>query len=364
MLMGFGFASVAGRPTDFDEASTSYMHRFVTGMSVGLGDIITFTGVFAKEEDKVRDNADVDFYRQWYDEALNKGMHTKLLDAQPKSKQSTIQVVGLGLGRTGSTSVALALGKLGFLSIHDDEQPDLAEEFWAEEVGAITKDQLHQLFGMYGYNASFKTDYHWVAKHPEVKAILTVRDSPDKYVDSWLKAAPFVDLMQQRPYTWMPSSRALVQSFEEEYKGETTGGHPENYLHRETLKNNYVRYIEEVKAAIPAQRLLILNVKDGWGKPIPDGSFPHVHDRVKLEGEMFVVRGLTWIWPAVLIYIPVFTLLTFKKCRSFLTPQRGLSLSHGSAWSMVDKVYAVLVGITLAIVKRITLSITKLRSSY
>jgi len=50
MLMGFGFASVAGRPTDFDEASTSYMHRFVTGMSVGLGDIITFTGVFAKEE--------------------------------------------------------------------------------------------------------------------------------------------------------------------------------------------------------------------------------------------------------------------------------------------------------------------------
>lgn len=86
------------------------------------------------------------------------------------------------------------------------------------------------------------------------------------------------------------------------------------------------------------------------GKPIPDGSFPHVHDRVKLEGEMFVVRGLTWIWPAVLIYIPVFTLLTFKKCRSFLTPQRGLSLSHGSAWSMVDKVYAVLVGITLAIV--------------
>lgn len=104
-------------------------------------------GVFAKEEDIVRDNADVDFYRQWYDEALNKGMHTKLLDAQPKSKQSTIQVVGLGLGRTGSTSVALALGKLGFLSIHDDEQPDLAEEFWAEEVGAITKDQLHQLFG-------------------------------------------------------------------------------------------------------------------------------------------------------------------------------------------------------------------------
>ena len=86
------------------------------------------------------------------------------------------------------------------------------------------------------------------------------------------------------------------------------------------------------------------------GKPIPDGSFPHVHDRVKLEGEMFVVRGLTWIWPAVLIYIPVFTLLTFKKCRSFLTPQRGLSLSHGSAWSMVDKVYAVLVGITLAVV--------------
>ena len=35
--------------------------------------------------------------------------------------------------------------------------------------------------GSYGYNASFKTHYMWVAQHPEVKAILTVRDTPDKY---------------------------------------------------------------------------------------------------------------------------------------------------------------------------------------
>jgi hypothetical protein len=29
-------------------------------------------------------------------------------------------------------------------------------------------------------------DYEWVAENPEFKAILTVRDNPDKFVDSWL----------------------------------------------------------------------------------------------------------------------------------------------------------------------------------
>ena len=42
-----------------------------------------------------------------------------------------IQVAGLGLGRTGTTSVAMALmihdTILGFSVIHDDEQPELTE---------------------------------------------------------------------------------------------------------------------------------------------------------------------------------------------------------------------------------------------
>jgi len=59
-----------------------------------------------------------------------------------------------------------------------------------------------------------------------------------------------------------------------------------------------------VQDTIPPERLLTFNVKQGWaplcdflGHPIPDGiPFPHVHTRAKLEGEMFFLRLVTWVW--------------------------------------------------------------------
>ena len=53
------------------------------------------------------------------------------------------------------------------------------------------------------------------------------------------------------------------------------------------------------------------NVKQGWKPlcefldvPVPEGiPFPHVHTRAKLEGEMFFLRMITWIWPLVLMIL-------------------------------------------------------------
>ena len=59
--------------------------------------------------------------------------------------------------------------------------------------------------------------------HPEVKAILTVRDDPDKYVDSWLAAALFVEILKRPPFCWMATVNELMESFVEEYRMETTG---------------------------------------------------------------------------------------------------------------------------------------------
>lgn len=69
-----------------------------------------------------------------------------------------------------------------------------------------------------GFNATFKTaDYLWVARHEEVKGILTVRDTPDKYVDSWLAAAPFIDIVKRAPYCWIKTLESLLPSLEQEY---------------------------------------------------------------------------------------------------------------------------------------------------
>ena len=42
------------------------------------------------------------------------------------------------------------------------------------------------------------------------------------------------------------------------------------------------------------------------GQPVPEGVvFPHVHTRAKLEGEMFFLRVITWIWPLVVLAIVI-----------------------------------------------------------
>ena len=58
----------------------------------------------------------------------------------------------------------------------------------------------------------------------------------------------------------------------------------------------YHRHLEEVKAAVPADRLLVFSVAEGWaplcaflGLPVPDQPFPRVNDRDAIKRD---IRGM------------------------------------------------------------------------
>jgi hypothetical protein len=299
---------VIARPTNFQEHSESKAKRFWMGSWVGVETVLAFLG----------------YYHVVYDET------TPEENCQSKSggwDPTAIQVVGVGLGRTGSTSLALALEYLGYTVIHDDEHVQLSDLYEAEGKGGITRDELHEIVGQRGYNATFKTDAQYVADHPEVKGILSVRDSTESYVASWLKAAPFVDYLQQRPFRWMQVAQQTMGSFEAEYKSGITMGQPDKYLDPEVLGQAYDEYNDWVKHNIPSERLLVFNVKQGWeplckflNKPVPEGvPFPHVHDRVKLQGEMFVLWLVTWIWPMGIILPTVLLLCLWRGMKKLLS---------------------------------------------
>jgi Sulfotransferase domain len=57
-------------------------------------------------------------------------------------------------------------------------------------------------------------------------------------------------------------------------------------LDRDGLINGFLAHDAAVKAAIPASRLLVFDVKQGWaplcafvGKPVPADPFPRTNDR-------------------------------------------------------------------------------------
>jgi len=277
------------RPTILQEQKVGYYKSFLRGAYVGFTTFIGLAGFYESEEVKA---------------GLRPG-GSLIIDAEEEEEdRTTIKIVGLGLGRTGTTSLAMALEILGYNVVHDDEHVENTDLSQALDDYLIDDDKFYEILGLRGYNVTFNAGEIWARDHPEVKGILTVRDSPDKYVDSWLVAAPFIDIIQTRPFSWMGSVASLMPDFEAQYYSETTGDKPEDYLDREALRATYVKYVEEVQDTIPPERLLTFNVKQGWaplcdflGHPIPDGiPFPHVHTRAKLEGEMFFLRLVTWVW--------------------------------------------------------------------
>jgi Sulfotransferase domain len=119
------------------------------------------------------------------------------------------------------------------------------------------------------------------AAFPEAEVIHSQR--PD---DSWWKSFSQTIgklLRVQHTLTLPPHIRAMFDAVVETVGIGTFGTLTPD---RETALAVYHRRAEEVRQAIPAERLLVFDVADGWaplcaflGKPVPDLPFPHLNER-------------------------------------------------------------------------------------
>lgn len=124
--------------------------------------------------------------------------------------------------------------------------------------------------------------------YPDAKVILTVRDSPEQWHQSFLST---ID-----PYTrWLTGPTSGV--YEYIYRLLTPKGaywHFNNVRQRHFMYPNfeengkifYQEYIEEIQRLVTRERLLIFNVREGWaplcgflGKEKPKWEFPKINER-------------------------------------------------------------------------------------
>jgi hypothetical protein len=124
------------------------------------------------------------------------------------------------------------------------------------------------------------TSYEALADYyPDAKVILTVRD-PEKWFQSTQNTIFSPHWME-----FVPSSEAGA------YMKATIYDFFDNRMHdRDHLIHRFEEHIDEVKAAIPADRLLVFEVAQGWeplcnflGMETPSGEFPHVNDTKALQ---------------------------------------------------------------------------------
>jgi hypothetical protein len=185
----------------------------------------------------------------------------------------SLKVIGAGFGRTGTRSLKEALEILGFAPCHH-----MVEVFMhPEQVPLWDKAALGQMTDWDELFANYESACDWPSCYfyPDAKVILSLRDPK-----SWYKSVA-ATIMPAMMKPKDGDERRLPGIFGPKIIGEDT-------FHNDFSEKNMIRvyeaHNEEVKRAIPKDRLLVFEAKDGWaplckllGVAVPDQPYPSMN---------------------------------------------------------------------------------------
>lgn len=198
-----------------------------------------------------------------------------------------LKVIGAGLGRTGTLSLKFALEYLGFGPCHH-----------MAEIFANAADQLPKWLGVIDgqpdWDAVFDgfesaVDYpgctYWRAladTYPDAKIILSVRN-PESWFNS-VTTTIFSDHML---------GRMAQGPFKPFFDAAVTADFGDRIGDRDFMVDYFERRNAAVLAALPAERVLVFEAKQGWeplcaflGVPVPDVPYPRVNSKEQMGERM------------------------------------------------------------------------------
>lgn len=205
-----------------------------------------------------------------------------------------MKVIGVGLGRTGTYSLRMAIDRLGLGPCYHMEDVvqnmPLRVPHWNAALGghpdwAATFDGFESAVDW--PTACFYREL--LEAFPSAKFVLTERN-PETWADSIgstiLKLLAGRSEAPEEMRGWLDMCAAVIQKNGIEID-----------FNREQLAQAFVAHNEAVKKAIPADKLLIYTVRQGWdplcnflGKSAPDEPFPRTNNREEfwdlVEGNM------------------------------------------------------------------------------
>jgi len=215
-----------------------------------------------------------------------------------------IKVIGAGLGRTGTMSLKMALEQLGygqcFHMVELLNQPQLLPHF--KQLYRIGITDWERLFDNYQSTTDYPTClyYREILEHyPRAKVVLTIRD-PEQWYNS----------VRQTIYRGKPKNvsdalrliRNLIRSSDTRkvapvfrYADQLiwSGQFQSTFEDKNFALQCYQKHIDEVIKNVPADQLLIFDVREGWaplcqflGVPIPAQPFPRSHQRQSFNEKM------------------------------------------------------------------------------
>ncbi|EQL01441.1 hypothetical protein OCS_02843 [Ophiocordyceps sinensis CO18] len=232
----------------------------------------------------------------------------RAIDTLPDVKDAMgMEILVLGMPRTGSISIRHALRELGYTCFHGailEESPEKFA-FWEEAIRAkyygegqpFGRRELDKLLG--GFNVAINYPGTMFAEemiraYPNAKVILTTRD-----VDKWQESLKrSVDAsITWRSFDWIAPFDPIWGPWWRFHKLEHR---IRPLIAPRGERRAFLDHYETMKKLVPKERLLEYRVGEGWerlceflGKDVPVGPFPHVNK----TGQFLDGRRMRW-WHA------------------------------------------------------------------
>lgn len=192
----------------------------------------------------------------------------------------TLKIIGAGFGRTSTLSLKSALETLGFDPCYHMMEVS-ANKGFADYWGAAARgDAVDWDVVFQGYQATVDwpaaTYWRELADHyPDAKVLLSVRD-PEAWYKSVMNTIYGADNRKwfEALYKDLPQRQMIDRIFDTTFDGKI--------LDKDHAIRVFNTHTAEVKAAIPADRLLVYEVGSGWDPictflnlPVPNKDYPH-----------------------------------------------------------------------------------------
>jgi len=199
----------------------------------------------------------------------------------------SLSVINAGFGRTGTMSIKIALEKLGFGPCHHMEEVfknPTQLPYWQKAANGEVMD-WDEVFQGYSSAVDWPSGHYWrelAEFYPESKVLLSVRPAEhwwSSYSETIKKLLEIRDeIPDEHPRSILNMANQIITQ-------QTFNG---SAAHKDQVLAAYQKRIDEVKAAIPADRLLIFQVSEGWTPlceflkvPIPEADFPRSNAKVE-----------------------------------------------------------------------------------
>ena len=207
-----------------------------------------------------------------------------------------MKVICAGAGKTGTKSIAKALRHLGFTVFDFEEQTFDFLDHWVDVFQNGAKPDVKRVY----QNADVCVDTpgnlffeEILEAFPDCKVILSVREE-DSWIESAVRQVDSLYALRSKIVSMLSPTARKMEYFLDSFFNFAIGSC--NTRSTYIIRKRYRILNHRVKSIVPADKLLVYNVKEGW-KPlcdfleceVPTVAFPH--ENIKAEATKKIMRS-------------------------------------------------------------------------